>query len=242
MQADKNFSQAEVDKFNQMAPEWWDENGPMKPLHRVNSIRINFILDNLNTKNLDNLDILDIGCGGGILSEALAKNGGNVTGIDMSKDAIDVAKMHAELTQASNDVKLNLNYIYTSIEDFCTQNPNTKFDVITCLELLEHVPNPENFITHVVKLLKPSGQLFISTLNRNLKSYALAIIGAEYVLNWIPKGTHEYNKFIKPSELATILRKHDVKMNTIKGISFNPFRNQFYLSDDTDVNYITHIS
>ncbi len=230
----QNFSQDEINKFNKIAPHWWDINGPMKPLHQINPIRTKFILDSLKLPNLNSLEILDIGCGGGILSEALAKLGGNITGIDMSQEAINVAKLHA-------DVSLNLEYHSISIEDFCSNNNTKKYDVITCLELLEHVPDPKDFIKNIRFLLKPGGKIFISTLNRNLKSYLMAIVGAEYILNWIPRGTHEYSKFIKPSELAKILRRYDLKIKTLKGISYSIFSRDFYLSDDTDVNYITYI-
>lgn len=239
--SEKNFSEEEIAKFNKMAPQWWDVNGPMKPLHQINPVRTKFILENLNKQNLDNYKILDIGCGGGILSESLAKLGGNITGIDMSADAINVAKLHsAELRNS-----YNLTYLNISIEDFLAdhQSGNSeKYDVITCLELLEHVPHPEEMVANIKKLLKPGGALFVSTLNRNLKSYLLAIVGAEYVLNWIPRGTHEYSKFIKPSELAAILRNHDLKINTIKGITYNIFSRSFNLSSDTDVNYIAYIN
>lgn len=236
-----NYSQEEINKFNQMAPNWWDLEGPMKPLHQINPIRIKYILD--HAQNISNLNILDIGCGGGILSESLAKLGANVSGIDLSEDAINIAKLHA----ASNPetASLKLNYQKISIEDFLlhsTQHQQPLFDIITCLELIEHVPDPKSLISNLKKLLKPNGKLFISTLNRNLKSYLLAIVGAEYILNWIPKGTHEYNKFIKPSELAAMLREYNLKINDIKGITYNLFFRDFKLSTDTDVNYITYIA
>lgn len=240
-QHNQNYSQEEIDKFNQIAPNWWDLNGPMKPLHKINPVRVKFIQDSLNLNNLNTLKVLDIGCGGGILTEELAKLGGDVTGIDMSPEAINVAKLHAELELNNNSNNYKINYENTSIEDFYENNKNTKYDVITCLELLEHVPDPEKFIEYILKLLKPDGKLFISTLNRNLKSYLLGIVAAEYLLGWVPKGTHEHSKFIKPSELASILRKHNKNISSLKGISFNIFSSDFYLSDDTDVNYIVAI-
>ena len=240
----QNFSPEEIDKFNKMAPSWWDENGPMKPLHQINPIRVKYILDNLNSTNLQSYTILDIGCGGGILSESLAKLDASVTGIDMSHDAINVAKLHA--ISSSEHKKLNLEYYVTSLEEFwqkksVTNSDTQLYDVITCLEMLEHVPDPESIVIHMKKLLKPGGKIFISTLNRNLKSYLLAIVGAEYVLNWLPRGTHEYNKFIKPSELAQILRRHNFKMANISGIVYNIFTRDFKLSKDIDVNYIACI-
>lgn len=238
---EQNVSTDEIAKFNKMAPEWWDVNGPMKPLHQINPLRTSFILDSLNKQNLDKLNILDIGCGGGILSESLAKLGATVMGIDMSGDAINVAKLHSAELRNSH----SLDYINTSIEDFLAKHQTEhleKYDVITCLELLEHVPQPEKMIANIKTLLKPGGALFVSTLNRNLKSYLLAIVGAEYVLNWIPRGTHEYSKFIKPSELAAILREHNFKINKIQGITYSIFSRDFNLSSDTDVNYIAHIN
>lgn len=241
-----NFSKEELDKFDKMAPRWWDLNGPMKPLHQVNPLRLEFIKTNLKNKlnNLSNLEILDIGCGGGILSESMAidpdLSNSTITGIDLSENAINIAKLHLEETKTNNinPGSINLKYYVSSVEDFLENNPEQKFDVITCLELLEHVPDPGSIINSIKKLLKPNGTVFLSTLNRNLKSYTLAILGAEYILNLIPKGTHEYNKFIKPSELASLLRNNNLKLNNISGITYNIFNQKFNLSKDTDVNYI----
>jgi len=234
-QLNNNYTQSELDKFNFIAPNWWDENGPLKTLHQVNPIRIKFILENLNKTNLENLNILDVGCGGGILSESLAKLGANVTGIDLSPDAIETAKNHA---QTANP-KLNINYDLISIENFANNKNNlNKFDVITCMELLEHVPDPAAILFNIKKLLTPNGIVFLSTLNRNPKSYLLAIVAAEYILNWIPRGTHEYKKFIKPSEMAELLRQNNLKINKLAGITYSLLNTKFVITDDIDVNYM----
>lgn len=229
-----NHQQEEINKFDNMAPRWWDENGPLKTLHQVNPLRLNFILDNLNKRDLNSVNVLDVGCGGGILAESLAKLGANVTGIDLAIDAITVAKLHSA---EQKEQKMQLDYLVTSIEDH-TKNSSIKYDVITCMELLEHVPSPESIIYHIRQLLKPGGKIFLSTLNRNMKAYLLAIVGAEYVLNWIPTGIHEYQKFIKPSELASILRNHHFNLQQITGITYSIFKKKFMLSKDIDVNYM----
>ncbi|MBP9722430.1 MAG: bifunctional 2-polyprenyl-6-hydroxyphenol methylase/3-demethylubiquinol 3-O-methyltransferase UbiG [Gammaproteobacteria bacterium] len=230
-----NYQEAEINKFDAVAPQWWDTNGPLKTLHQINPIRIKFILNNLDTTNLNNLNILDIGCGGGILSESLAALGANVTAIDLSTEAITVARLHAK----SNNIS-NIAYSVTSIEDFVQSNPSlaATFDVITCMELLEHVPDPQAIIFNIKKLLKPNGFVFLSTLNRNPKSYLLSIIFAEYILNWLPRGTHEYNKFIKPSELSDFLRENNLKLNNLSGITYSLLEQKFVATTDIDVNYM----
>jgi 2-polyprenyl-6-hydroxyphenyl methylase/3-demethylubiquinone-9 3-methyltransferase len=235
-----NYTQSELDKFNTIAPNWWDENGPLKTLHQVNPIRIKFILENLNQENLnknnlENLNILDVGCGGGILSEGLAKLGAKVTGIDLSPNAIETAKKHAQPVNP----QLNIDYKLVSIEDFANDKNNlNKFDVITCMELLEHVPDPAAILFNIKKLLNPNGLVFLSTLNRNPKSYLLAIVAAEYILNWIPRGTHEYKKFIKPSEMAKLLRQNNLNINKLAGITYSLLNTKFVITDDIDVNYM----
>lgn len=230
-----NYQPEEVEKFDNLANQWWDIKGPLQTLHQVNPIRIKFILDNLNKTNLSNLNILDVGCGGGILSEGLANLGANVTGIDLSTQAISAAKSHSNLNPATS----NINYAVISIEDFASSQQNLgHFDVITCMELLEHVPDPQAIINNIKKLLKPNGTVFLSTLNKNLKSYILSIVFAEYILNWIPKGTHEYNKFIKPSTMAEFLRANDLNITKLQGITYSLFGNKFVATSDIDVNYM----
>ncbi len=223
-----NIDPNEIKKFDELAKDWWNPDGQSKPLHDINPVRLSFIKS--HTK-LTTMRALDIGCGGGLLSEAMAKEGAQVTAIDMSSEAIKVAKMHAEKEN------LNIDYQDISIEEFSDQDPKL-FDVITCMELLEHVPHPDEFIAEIAKLIKPEGKVFFSTLNRNLKSFITAIIGAEYVLRLLPKGTHEYNKMIKPSELSRWCRVSDLETSDIKGIKYNPLTRNCSLTDDPSVNYV----
>lgn len=238
-----NYTEAEVNKFNNVAPQWWDEDGPLKTLHQVNPIRLKFITNNvkqyLKKDSFKTLKILDVGCGGGILSESLAKLGADVTGIDLSSNAIEVAKLHILSENNNNNTQLNINYLETSIEDFAIHtHRDNQFDIITCMELLEHVPDPSSIINNICKLLKPNGLVFLSTLNRNPKSYLLSIALAEYILNWLPKGTHEYNKFIKPSEMAHLLRQSNLKINSLSGITYSLFTQSFMQTSNIDVNYM----
>lgn len=226
-----NIDQGEINKFNRMASRWWDPNGEFKPLHQLNPVRANYI----DIKSpVAEKRLLDVGCGGGILSEAMAQRGAEVTAIDMAEDALEVAKLHAKEGQ------LDINYLNTSAEAFAGTKPG-EFEIVTCLELIEHVPSPDSLLEACAQLLKPGGDLFVSTINRNLKAYGMAILGAEYILNWLPRGTHEYKKFIRPSELAAWARKHHLLLCDIKGLVYNPFTREFSLSDkDVDVNYICH--
>jgi 2-polyprenyl-6-hydroxyphenyl methylase/3-demethylubiquinone-9 3-methyltransferase len=215
----------EVTKFDQHAKYWWDLKGPLKTLHDINSTRLDFITQYLSLKKAK---ILDVGCGGGILTEGLAECGALVTGIDASNEAIQVAKEHA-LSKG-----LTIEYEHLPIEDF--DHPG--FDAITCMEMLEHVQNPEVVIEHCKRLLKPEGYLFLSTISRTVKAYTSAILAAEYVLGLLPKQTHEYSKFIKPSELAHMARAVGLNVIDLKGLSYNPITRTAALSNDVSVNYL----
>jgi 2-polyprenyl-6-hydroxyphenyl methylase/3-demethylubiquinone-9 3-methyltransferase len=224
-----NVDQKEIDKFSNLAHRWWDKQGEMKALHDINPLRMAFILENVTS--LCDKNVLDVGCGAGVLTESLAQNGGKATGIDLAEDSINVAKLH---TLESN---LTIDYQVVSVENFADKNPE-KFDIITCMEMLEHVPDPSSIITSCVKLLKPGGYLFLSTLNRNLKSYLMAIIGAEYVLSLIPRGTHSYERFIKPSEMCNWLENQNCPATKSIGIHYNPVTKAYKLGQNIDVNYI----
>lgn len=227
---DKNLDQAEIDKFDREADTWWDPNGPSAPLHHLNPARLQFICNHVLVTNKN---ILDIGSGGGILSESLAKKGARVTGIDASPNLIKVAKSHA----AENG--LSIEYEQITVEEYAEKNSET-MDVITCMELLEHVPDPESLIQAAARCVKPGGALFFSTLNRNVKSYLLAILGAEYVLGLLPKHTHQYDKFIRPSELADWCRSAGITPQELRGIKYHPFTKRAELSSDISVNYLVY--
>ena len=235
------INKKEIEKFSQIAEEWWSPNGKFKPLHRFNPIRIKYIKDNIikdfkiNHTNLPlkGLDILDIGCGGGLLSEPMARLGANVIGIDASKKNISVAKIHLKKSN------LNIRYYNSSPEKFKTKK---KFDIILNMEIVEHVDDVSVFINHTSKFLKKSGIMFIATLNQTLKSYLFAIIGAEYILRWLPVGTHEWDKFVKPENLINICKKNSLILKKIDGIKFNPVLDQWKISKDTSVNYISKFS
>ena len=228
----RNVDQKEVEKFNLLAHKWWDETSEFKPLHQINPLRLKFISSKVN---LSGAKVLDVGCGGGILSESLAKEGANVTGIDEGERVIKIAKLH--MIQSN----LTINYKQLNIEDFFVKNKE-KFDIITCLEMLEHVPNPSSVIEKCAALIKPGGTIFFSTINRNPKSFLFAIVGAEYILNLLPKGTHEYNKFITPSELREWCLKKGLDFKSIIGMTYNPFLKEYKLGEDTSVNYIAEVN
>ena len=227
----KNLDHDEVNKFDELAAKWWDLEGEFKPLHQINPLRVGFIEERAS---LSGKKVLDIGCGGGILSEALSKLGADVTGIDASENTIGVAKSH------SKSVDGKVKYIQNTIEEFVTSNPDESFDIITCLEMLEHVPSPGEIIKICTGLLKQNGDIFFSTINRNPRSYLFAIIGAEYILNLLPKGTHDYDKFIKPSELAKWTREANLKTLETTGLSYNPITDNYWLGKDIQVNYMVH--
>ncbi len=227
----------EIEKFSKIAAEWWNPNGKFKPLHKFNPIRIKYIKDNiikkfnLNSSNkpLKTINILDIGCGGGLLSEPMSRLGANVVGIDASKKNIEVAKYHAKKN------KLKINYICASPEILKIQK---KFDVILSMEIVEHVEDINFFIKKSSELLKKNGLMFIATLNKTLKSYMFAIVGAEYILRWLPIGTHDWNKFIKPDELIKITKINNLKLEKLDGMNFDLLTNEWNLSSNNSVNYI----
>ena len=227
----KNLDHEEVSKFDELAAKWWDMEGEFKPLHQINPLRVGFIKDR---SILEGKKILDVGCGGGILAEALSELGANVTGIDASENTIGVAKSH------SKSINSNVRFIQNTIEEFIASNPDEKFDVITCLEMLEHVPSPGEIIKNCSDILKKDGDIFFSTINRNPRSYLFAVIGAEYILNLLPKGTHDYEKFIKPSELAKWIREAGLNSEETIGLSYNPITDNYWLGKDIQVNYMVH--
>ena len=223
-----NVDQSEIAKFSALAHRWWDPNSEFKPLHAINPLRLNWIKSFVS---LEGKKVVDVGCGGGILAESISQSGANTTGIDLSEKALKVAELHAL------EVGANLTYRAISAEDLADEQAE-QYDVVTCMEMLEHVPDPASVVRACAKLCKPGGTLFFSTLNRNPKSYLFAIIGAEYILKLLPKGTHEYTKFIKPSELAAFTRQAGLELLGMKGLSYNPITQVYSLSDDVDVNYM----
>lgn len=223
-----NVDQSEIAKFSALAHRWWDPNSEFKPLHAINPLRLSWIKSFVN---LEGKRAVDIGCGGGILAESLAQSGANTTGIDLSEKALKVAQLHAL------EVGANLTYRAISAEELAKEQAG-QYDVVTCMEMLEHVPDPASVVQACADLCKPGGTLFFSTLNRNPKSYLFAIIGAEYLLRLLPKGTHEYAKFIKPSELVAFTRAAGLEMRGMKGLSYNPITQVYSLGDDVDVNYM----
>lgn len=232
LSTDENVDHQEISKFAELAARWWDPEGEFKPLHAINPLRLDFIQQHCN--GLFELDVIDVGCGGGILAEAMAKMGANVTGIDMADASLEVAKLHGL------ESGVNVDYHMTTAEQFAAQH-DKQFDVVTCMEMLEHVPDPASVIQACATMVKPGGHIFFSTLNRNIKSYAMAIVGAEYVLKLVPKGTHDHQRFIKPSELIAMADQSDLHTRHATGLHMNPFTQNFYLSDDNvDVNYILH--
>jgi 2-polyprenyl-6-hydroxyphenyl methylase/3-demethylubiquinone-9 3-methyltransferase len=225
-----NVDPQEIDKFAALAAHWWDPNGELKTLHQINPLRMQYISEKIN---LSGQKVIDVGCGGGILTESLAKQGAIVTGIDLSKPGIEVAKLH------QLESGLEIEYLHTPIETLAAERP-ASYDILTCLEMLEHVPDPTAIVEACALLVKPGGHLFFSTLNRNMKSYLFAILGAEYVLKILPKNTHDYAKFIRPSELTNWGRRAGMAPQELKGIAYQPFSKQFSLTDDISVNYLFH--
>ena len=232
-----SVNKKEIDKFSKMADEWWDPEGKFKPLHKFNPTRIKYIKENIinhfklknKSKALSRINILDIGCGGGLLSEPMSRMGANVTGIDASNKNIKIAKLHSKKN------KLKINYYCSSPEKLKIKK---KFDVILNMEIVEHVEDIDFFLKSCSKLLKKNGIMFIATINKTLKSYVFAIVGAEYILRWLPIGTHEWEKFVKPEDLKKILMKHDLSLNKLEGMNFNIIKDEWNISRDLTVNYI----
>ena len=226
--ADNNFNQAELDKFGALANRWWDPQGPQKALHALNPARLGYVAERVMLRGAK---MLDVGCGAGLLSEALAREGAIVTAIDLAPELIKVAKLH------TLECGVEVDYQLTSIESLAEQQAG-QFDAITCMEMLEHVPDPGSILLACAALLKPGGRLFVSTLNRTPAAFALAIVGAEYIAGILPKGTHQYREFIKPSELATWLRAADLELEDVSGLMYEPWRNTARVIARTDVNYL----
>jgi 2-polyprenyl-6-hydroxyphenyl methylase/3-demethylubiquinone-9 3-methyltransferase len=228
-----NVDQGEIAKFESIATRWWDMESEFKPLHEINPLRTNYIEE---FAPLAGKKVLDVGCGGGILSEGMAQRGADVTGIDLGDANLTTAKLHA----LESGVKVD--YQCVAVEDFAEQHAG-EFDIVTCLEMLEHVPDPESIVRACAKLVKPGGKLFFSTINRNPKSYLMAVIGAEYILKLVPTGTHDYGKFIKPAELARWCRRVDIQQLDMTGLTYNPITKVYKLdSNDVDVNYMVACS
>ena len=223
-----NFHQSELDKFGALANRWWDADGPQKPLHALNPVRLDYVR---HRAQLDGATVLDVGCGGGLLSEAMARLGAKVTAIDLAEDLVKVATLH------SLESGVQVDYRVQSVEALAAERPGS-FDVVTCMEMLEHVPDPAAILQACATLLKPGGHLFVSTLNRTPAAFALAIVGAEYVARLLPRGTHQYASFIRPSELGGWLRAADLQLDDVSGLMYEPWRNGARLIPRTDVNYV----
>ena len=235
------INKKEIDKFSKLADEWWDPEGKFKPLHNFNPVRLKYIKDTITKKYgnkseklpLKDIKILDIGCGGGLLSEPLSRLGATVTGIDASDRNIKIAKMHLEKS------KLDIDYYCSSPDKFVAKE---KFDVVLNMEIVEHVDNVDFFLLKSSELLKKNGLMFIATLNKTLKSYVFAIIGAEYILKWLPIGTHDWNKFLKPGDLINICKNNSLNLNNLIGVKFDILKNEWIVSEDSSVNYLAQFS
>ncbi len=227
----ENVDASELSKFSELAHKWWDKTSEFKPLHEINPLRLNYIDDAVD---LAGKRVLDVGCGGGILSESMAEKGATVTGIDLGEKALKVAQLH------SLESGVDVDYRLIAAEALAEEQAG-QYDVVTCLEMLEHVPDPASIVQACAQLVKPNGHVFFSTINRNPKAYAFAVLGAEYILNLLPKGTHDYAKFIKPSELASFARQADLAQVGQTGMSYNPITQHYWLNDDVSVNYLVHM-
>ena len=229
-----NVDANEIKKFEDVAHRWWDRDSEFRPLHEINPLRLNYIDE--HSAGIKGKKVIDVGCGGGILAESMALRGANVLGIDMGAAPLSVAELHAPDSGVDN-----VKYQKITVEEIAEEQAG-KYDVVTCMEMLEHVPNPASIISACAKLVKPDGHVFFSTINRNPKSFALAIVGAEYVLNMLAKGTHEYAKFIRPSELEGWARDASLQLENIKGMTYNPLLQSYKLSSDVGVNYLMHFT
>ncbi len=226
-----NVDPSEIAKFEALAAKWWDMNSEFKPLHQINPLRLNWIDERVS---LAGKRVLDVGCGGGILAESMAKRGATVLGIDMGQAPLAVAQLHAQQNNVSG-----IDYRQVPVEQLAQEQPHS-FDVVTCMEMLEHVPDPSSIIKACQQLVKPDGHVFFSTINRNPKSYLFAIVGAEYILQLLPKGTHDYKKFIRPSELATWIRAAQLQLKESTGLHYNPITKYYWLAPNVDVNYMVY--
>jgi len=226
-----NIDQQELDKFGALASRWWDKDSEFKPLHDINPLRLDFIDQRVHLKGKT---VLDVGCGGGILSESMATIGATVTGIDMSEAPLQVAKLHL------HESNLQINYQQITVEALAAQQP-ASFDCVCCMEMLEHVPDPASVIQACFDLVKPQGQVFFSTINKNPKAYLFAIVGAEYLLNLLPKGTHDYEKFITPAQLSRWAQQAGFTLKQMRGMSYHPLTQHYTLNDDVSVNYLLHV-
>ncbi|MEH4799732.1 bifunctional 2-polyprenyl-6-hydroxyphenol methylase/3-demethylubiquinol 3-O-methyltransferase UbiG [Atlantibacter hermannii] len=226
-----NVDRGEIAKFEAVASRWWDTEGEFKPLHRINPLRLGYITERAG--GLFGKTVLDVGCGGGILSESMARQGATVTGLDMGAEPLQVARLHAL------ESGVELDYVQETVEEHAAKHPE-KYDVVTCMEMLEHVPDPASVVNACARLVKPGGHVFFSTLNRNGKSWLMAVVGAEYILRMVPKGTHDIKKFIKPAELLSWVDGTTLQERHMTGLHFNPLTNRFTLGPGVDVNYMLH--
>jgi len=225
-----NIDESELAKFDALAERWWDPDGPLKTLHRINPLRLDYIA---RRAELGGSRVLDVGCGAGLLSEAMAERGADVLGIDLAPSSLDAARRHAR------DAGVKLTYACVAAERVAADEP-AGFDVVTCLELLEHVPDPEAVVSACARAARPGGSVFFATINRNLKSFLLAVVGAEHILRMVPRGTHEYRRLIRPAELAAWCRRADLPLQDISGLHFNPLTQSYTLGGNADVNYLVH--
>ncbi|HIP75786.1 MAG TPA: bifunctional 2-polyprenyl-6-hydroxyphenol methylase/3-demethylubiquinol 3-O-methyltransferase UbiG [Psychromonas hadalis] len=229
----QNVDPNEIEKFSAMAEQWWDLNGSFKPLHQLNPTRLNYIEQGVN--GLFEKSVVDVGCGGGILSENMACRKADVIGIDLAEASLKIAKLHALETKLTKNI--NVNYQKIMVEEFAEAHPN-EFDVVTCMEILEHVPDPGAIVQACCDMVKPGGTVYFSTINKTAKAYAMMILGAEHLLKWIPKGTHEYDKFIRPSQLLDAIDATQLKCEDLCGVEFNPLTNKFKITKNVQVNYM----